>query len=96
MQGPVRRRRLRSATQGVQTRTGEDLSPRGRDERAGGRARAQKGKCGRRATALACGELTSPGRPAEGRKEASVAPLGVYQTLRKGQPPEQLQRLLSY
>ena len=41
---------------------------------AGGRARAQKGKCGRRATALAHGEQTSPGRPAVGGKEASVAP----------------------
>ena len=35
LQGPVRGRRLRLATQGVQTRTGEDLSPRGRDEKKG-------------------------------------------------------------
>ena len=38
--GRVRQQRLRSATQGVQKRTGEDLSSRGRDEQKRGRARA--------------------------------------------------------
>ena len=59
--GRVRGRRHRSATQGVQTRTAEDLSPRGRDEQKGGRARTmvQPGERVQRTAACVRGGQTS-------------------------------------
>ena len=69
--GPVHRRRLRSATQGVQTRTGEDLSPRGRDERGGGAGKSAEGEVRAKSDGARARRANEP-REASGSREGSL------------------------
>ena len=71
LQGPVRGRRLRSATQGVQTPTGEDLSPRGRDERGGGAGKSAEGEVRAKSDGARARRAKEP-RKASGRREGSL------------------------
>ena len=71
MPGPVRRRRLRSATQGVQPRTGEDLSPRGRDVRSGGAGKSAEGEVRSKSDGARARRANEP-REVSGRREGSL------------------------
>ena len=71
LQDPVRRRRHRAATQGVQPRTGEDLSPRGRDVRSGGAGKSAKGEVRAKGDGSRVRRANEP-RKASGWQEGSI------------------------
>ena len=71
LQGPVCGRRHRSATQGVQTRAREDLSPRGRDVRGGETGKSAEGEVRAKDDDARVRRANEP-RKASGRWEGSI------------------------